>query len=698
MPAPRYDIRAGWFKGDWLEIGSKYSWAQITGNFRWEELAAGPVPNEDIEELQVSRKAGTMFDRLSTGECRVQMDNSRGQYTGTGSASNLMRYSEGLSSGHAYFTLTNGVVSTNVLMGKTGARDAPIFQENTAAGFHVFQTVNSLAVQSGTAYVIHCEMQASELRKGLNFGIRNSTGSIIAERRWNIASLTGANNSIAGGATLINSGEIVSLGDGWVRAWFSASLPTTGDVTFLGYLVNSASTGNYTGDGSSWVGIRAIQVMVGSAFNSGDYVPTGNSIQVLPSGTKLSVNDVFAVKAVDGSSVFNIFSGYLDEWAFNPALRDLRKIAISASDVSNRLRPIIATSLMIAPTHSQIFQAILSAAALDPLQYRIDQINDIAAYAFVDQISAGQAMSEVQQNGAEIFFVDGAGRLNIKSRHFDVRSTAAVASFAVGFQMVTALSTDEVVNRAEVRTTPRAIFPDVSTVAWLSEAVFVPAATSRQFILDFVDPVTNETGVPAFKVQEQVSGDDFRAYTDPEGQGGDITSQFSVVASLNATSATFSVANNGGANGYLVVCQLKGFTVTKQPELVKVLTASASLVKYQERYASVQADMLFTDNRARNLAEFILVNNAEPQPVISFAIKNEWPNVFAQDLLDRVYIYNEISNINSSFIVHEVEHTMTFQGGVEHVLQMKLKLAPTKNWFTLNSDFLGRLDFNRLGF
>lgn len=698
MPAPRYDIRAGWLQGDWTEIGSKYSWSQIAGNFRWDELAAGPLPNEDVEELQINRRLGTMFDRLAAGECRMQLDNARGQYTGTGSLSNLMRYSDAISSGHAYWSFTNLTASINAVLGKTGAIDASIVQENTAAGFHVFQTVNSLAVQSGTTYVVHCEFQPGATNRGLNFGLRNDTGTIIAERRWNAGSLTGANNSISGGATLINSGEIVSLGDGWVRAWFSATLPTTGNVTFLGYLTNSASTGNYTGDGSSWVGIRAMQVMNGSSFSSGQFVPTAHSLHVIPAGTRMTVNDTLSIKAMDGSSLFNIFSGYLDEWAFNPALRDLRKLALSASDVSNRLRPIISSSLMLAPTHTQIINAVLSAAGINPLQSRVDQINDIAEFSFVDQMSAGEALATVQQNGASVFYVDGAGRLNIRGRHYDVKSTTAVGSYSVGFQLVAGLNTDEIINRVEVRTTPRTIYPDVSTVAWLSDAIYVPAATSRQFILDFVDPISNETGVPAFNVEQQVRGLDFRAYTDNDGLGADITSQFNIVSSASATSAYFSVSNDGGQNGYLVHCQLKGRVVTKQPELVKVLVDSLSVATYQERYASIQADLLFTDNRARNLAEFIMVNNSQPKMNLTFSLKNEWPDVYARDLLDRVYVFNELATINSSFIVTEIDHTISFVGGTEHTLQMKLQSALVKNWFTFDSPFLGRLDINRLGF
>lgn len=696
MPAPRYDIRVGWLPGNWTEIGSKYSWSQITGNFRWDELAAGPIPNEDVEELQISRKIGTMFDRLSTGECRAQIDNSRGQYTGTKSFSNLIRYSDFINS--PYFGFTNASASQQSLLGRTGAFDAAAIVENTATGFHVLNSVSSLSVQSGTAYVIHVELQGSDLRKWFNFGLRNIGGSIIAERRFNVASLTGANNSVTGGAALVNSGEAVALDDGWVRCWFSASFPSTGDLTFVSYIVNSAQTGNYTGNGSSWIGVRAIQVMVGSAWSSGQFIPTGNSLEVVPQGTNLSVNDTFTVKAVDGSSIYNIFSGYLDEWAFNPAVRDLRKMAISASDVSNRLRPIISTSLMVAPTHTAMFQAVMSAAGINPLQYSIDQINDISAFGFVDQMSAGEALSQIQQNGASVFYVDGAGKLHIKGRHWDVRSTTAVGSFSVGFQMNIGLGTDEVINKAEVRTVPRQIFPDVSTVAWLTEAVFVPAQSTKQFVLDYIDYLTAESGVPVFNLQPQVKERDIRAFSDPEGLGGEITSQFNVVTSLNATSAAFTVSNDGSGNGYLVVCQLMGRPVTKQPELVKIVTDDTSIAQYQERYASVEANMLFTDNRAKNLAEFLLVNHSQPKHQLSFALKNEWPSVYQHDLLDRIYIQNNISNINSSFYIREIEHTMTFQGGVEHAVQYKLEIAPTKNWFTLDDQFLGRLDANRLGF
>lgn len=695
MPAPRYDIRVGWMPSNWTEIGSKYSWAQIAGNFRWEELAAGPIPNEDVEEVQISRKMGTMFDRLATGECRAQLDNSRGQYTGTGSAQNLVPYSDDVSSATGFWIGGNAATSLNALMGKTAARDAAALAEDASNTTHSLRATNIFPISSGQNFSVSAEFYPGT-RDRIQLRAYDGIESHVFGASFSIRSMSATTTFVVSGQALAASMQAIA--DGWVRCTIVGNLPTVNGslASIRMYMINSAGAVTYTGTGSAWIGVRAISANYGSGAVA--FVPTAHSLAVVPQGTMMEVNHVVTIKAVDGSSVFNLFSGYLDEWAFNPAVRDLRKIAISASDVANRLRPVISTSLSVAPTHSAMIREIMSAAGIDPLQYRVDQINDIAAYGFVDQISAGEALSQIQQNGAEVYYVDGAGRLNIKSRHFDVQSSTAVGSYSVGFQMVVGLGTNEVINKAEVRTVPRKIFPDISTVAWLTEGVFVPASTTKQFILDYIDYITAESGVPVFKMQPQVKGVDYRAFSDPEGAGGDLTSQFNVVASLNATSAAFTVSNNGTANGYLVICQLMGQPVTKQPELVKTVVDDASLAKYQERYVSVQADMLMTDNRAENLAEFLIVNYAEPKHQITFALKNEWPAVYKHELLDRVYIQNDLTAINSSFYIRELEHTLTMQGGVEHTMQMKLELAPTKNWFTLDSEFLGRLDFNRLGF
>lgn len=688
MPAPTYYVRAGFLAGSWDEIGTSFpSWDQIVGNFRWEELAAGPVPDVDLEEMNIQRQLGTIFERLKTGECRVQMDNSRGQYTGTRSAQNLLLYSDDLST---YLT-QNGANSLDVLTGKTYAIDADVFSEDATNGFHSLRFGNSVQVLSGQAVTMAAEFYAGT-RDRFNLRFTDTSETHGFEANFSIRSMTVAGPSVLSSGTVIGA-SMQALTDGWVRVWISGTVPATMGRPRI-YLINSAAALSYVGTGSAWIGIRALQASQSSgAIN---FVPT-NGAAVFPGDTNIAVNDVFSVKAKIGTSVYNLFSGYVDGWGFNPALRDTRKIAITCSDIASRLRPLVTSSLMSNVTHRTILQAVMSEAAIDPAQYFIDPMNDIAAFAFLDQVSAGEAMAQVQQSGAQVYYVDGAGRLVMRNRHYDVTSTTAVGSFAAAFQGQVSLSTEDVMNRVEVRTTPREIFPDITTCAWITEPIFIPAASTRQFVMDYVDPFTNESGCPARDVADQVRGRDYVFNSAPTGEGSDMTSQVVVVASRNATSATITASNNGAGNGYLVVCQLYGYLASKQPEISRTLTDDASIAAYQERQVSIQADLLGTENRARGLAEFLLIDRSQPRPKLTWAVKNEWPACVEIDLLDRVFLSNSLSRVGSSFIVGQVEHTISWQLGQEHVLAMELELATIKNWFTLDSPTLGRLDYNILG-
>ncbi|NJM10624.1 MAG: hypothetical protein HC889_00725 [Synechococcaceae cyanobacterium SM1_2_3] len=706
MGVPRYDVRAGWLAGNWTEIGCKYpTWGIVADAFRWEELQAGPVPDVDVEELSIHRKVGTIIDRLSVGECRAQLANGQGQYTGIKSAQNLFAYSDNIASG-TYWVTANGATSLAMLTGKTFAIDAATFAEDSATGPHRLRSPASVQVINSVANITICGEFYPGSRDRFELGLTDPTSAHGFLAQFSIRSMTVVAGPTATNSATALAASLQQLSDGWVRCWVAGTLPGSLAVARMD-LVNSAGVNSYAGTGSAWVGVRALQAHQGALYPI-DYLATAGEA-VVPRGTELTVNDVFCVKAAAGTwdatsttltvqSVYSLFSGYLDEWGFNPALQDLRKLALSASDVANRLRPIVTTSMMVNVTHHTIAQAIMSEANFDALQYTIDPMNDQAQFAWIDQLSAGEALSTLQQNGAQVYFVDGRGRLRIKSRHHDVTSTAAVASYAVAFKLELALGVDDVINRIEVRTAPRRLVPIPSTIAWLSNPVYVPAQSTASFILDFYDYLTNETGVPAMNFDAQVKGVDFLAHKDPDAQQADITSAFNIAASLSATAAHCIVSNNGIENGYVTVCQFVGQQVTRQPELVKSIRDDASIARYTERYASVNADLLNTINRCTDLADFLLIDRKEPRVVTNLALKNEWPHTYQLDILDRIFLSNSLSRVNSSFYITEIEHTLVMSGGTEHTLSMKLDLAPIKNWFTLDSPTLGRLDFNLLGY
>ena len=88
---PTYEIRAGFYQGDWAEVSSSYTWAQLASAFVWEELAAGPVPILDVNAVAYDRQLATMFDSLSAGVSDLELDNRSGKYTPAPSSRNVMR-------------------------------------------------------------------------------------------------------------------------------------------------------------------------------------------------------------------------------------------------------------------------------------------------------------------------------------------------------------------------------------------------------------------------------------------------------------------------------------------------------------------------------------------------------------------------------------------------------------------------------
>ena len=67
MVAPTYIVRGGFVTPTWTEISSNYTWGQLADAFTWSELAAGPVPNQDVRQINMDRKSADVFNRLTVG-------------------------------------------------------------------------------------------------------------------------------------------------------------------------------------------------------------------------------------------------------------------------------------------------------------------------------------------------------------------------------------------------------------------------------------------------------------------------------------------------------------------------------------------------------------------------------------------------------------------------------------------------------
>ena len=81
-----YYARGGFAPSNWTEVASTYeTWANLGAAFAsWDGLAAGPIPDEDVLQVQISRQVASVFNRLQIGELVVLLSNVTDNYSPEG--------------------------------------------------------------------------------------------------------------------------------------------------------------------------------------------------------------------------------------------------------------------------------------------------------------------------------------------------------------------------------------------------------------------------------------------------------------------------------------------------------------------------------------------------------------------------------------------------------------------------------------
>lgn len=411
---------------------------------------------------------------------------------------------------------------------------------------------------------------------------------------------------------------------------------------------------------------------------------------------KLAINNFVQVFAIDGSSNYTMFTGFVEGFDLNPSLSAQQRMTLKCSDIANRLKNVIQTSLQYSVTQETVFREILNAAGLSSTQYVLGQIPGTVVFAYSDQLSAGEALSQVQGAGAHYIFVDGAGRINVINRNFDNVSATAVASFSAIYDASFRVSDENIINEMSVRITPRRIIFDTQTVGYLTDFVFIAGTGSSNLTIEFTDSQTQERGVPVYELLNVNSGD-YIISASPDGTGADLSSQCVLTVNHFAKSANITIVNSGTQNAYLTQLTLRGYPASKANEIKATLPNSASQVSYQKRTQEIQADILQTSAKANGLAAYVLFKYSEPGEELSIQIKNEFPHNISLDINNHVWFQNSLMNVASSFIIKSVEHVIDFDSGLEHTTTLGLETYKIKGWFTLDSSTLGRLNINRLG-
>jgi hypothetical protein len=168
---------------------------------------------------------------------------------------NLLTYSEQFD--NAAWSKSNAVVSANAIAGPDNASTADLFREDTATGGHTIQQSYTKAASALDFVASVFFKKATGSRNlwlnltsgsnGVTLGVDPSTGNIVSAA------------TAYGTGWTVKGSRVVSLGDGWFRAWVAGTSDTATIVSFQPQL-RSGSTFSYAGDDSSGVYLWGAQL------------------------------------------------------------------------------------------------------------------------------------------------------------------------------------------------------------------------------------------------------------------------------------------------------------------------------------------------------------------------------------------------------------------------------------------------------
>jgi len=425
---------------------------------------------------------------------------------------------------------------------------------------------------------------------------------------------------------------------------------------------------------------------------SGDYCPHASATNAV----KLA-SSIFIKALTDAGSLYSMFHGYA-EHANAGAELGQQNVAVTYNDPARYLERRINTVFQVDTKTSSLVTEVLSAVNMHHGNATIAlATDDTLPYAYLDDISGGEAYNRILQSGHHYMYIDGRGELVFRDRNFDVGQTAVSSYSDAYLGMSSNFNLHDVINDVRIGGTNRKVTTSQQTVAWLESKPSVTASSYIDLFVSYTDTLQKEQGTPVQSLGTPVNSSDYTANTAEDGSGTDKTATFSAnVLGAFATTAKVRLYNGSDVSVYVTKFQLHGYPLELKPATKSLSEVSSSQDEYDRRSLAITNDLINGTTFAQTLGDFIVSRRKDPSPRATVTIKNEFPEVLARELLDRVTVNDTATRINDPFVIHGLEHQIGFTRGLEHTLSMEMFTADTKNYLILDKDPEGKLDTDRV--
>src|SRR5437867_232121 len=273
----------------------------------------------------------------------------------------------------------------------------------------------------------------------------------------------------------------------------------------------------------------------------------------------LKPNKKVRILAVYNVTTYQLFNGFVDRWEPNPDLSQ-RTTHVQATDrMKDLARRRIDTEIAINVAPGSLATDVLSAAGVAIADQMVDALPplDSIPFAWFREYEPVRALEDIARFGYSFLWIDGSGKVNVRTRYLDLGSSAVGSYVNDFFAFNYTLSDNQVVNAVKVQGTPRRISTAVQTVAWLQEVPLLPGSSWVGFWTTYFDPDTLERETPAKSLSVTRSADYILSttsdyLTNPASTVGvDRTATASATSTFFGTTAVSTVFNGSGDFVYL---------------------------------------------------------------------------------------------------------------------------------------------------
>jgi hypothetical protein len=403
---------------------------------------------------------------------------------------------------------------------------------------------------------------------------------------------------------------------------------------------------------------------------SGTYDPYNVDSELYPY-VRPGVKFRLRVKDNNTGTLYDVIAGRIED--IKPVTGNVEKVRITGVDAIKELKN---TKAFI-----PLFETIGIDDAVDTLLDGISWADGRYIQATSDAIpywwspglfrNAYQELVDLADEKFGIVFISGNGYLKFYNAQNPSTGTVQLTSSEILRDMQVTFPWETVRNAIRININSLTLVQGVD-VWTLQGQLWVGAGETRSFDVQLS---YNGQKAACLNFDTLVTGTSYTANTQADGNGTDLTANFSLSLSPYGETANISITNNSASNGYLTKLIITGDALTQDNTYIVERTDQASINSVRRKEFNLDNRWIQNVNAAENYAEFLTDLLPTPSAYPTIFVKNDFPKQLGVELFDKVDLYFPTRGISGTYYASYIEHQWGEPNG--YMFTTKYKFEPS---------------------